>query len=242
MVEITILDWINGLLSLITVIIVSIIGLVMIAKYKKYKVKTLIFMGFAQIFIISPWQGSSGEFLYLIITGNLLPSAVYIFLICYLAPLAGLSITAGFTEMKFRNKQKLLVGIFIILGIIMETYIIYFLIVDANVLGRRFGPFDFEYSGFMRYYIIFLIVYVTLIGLFMGITGLNSDNPEIRWKGRFLILAFISWSLAAIADAVIETNLATVFFVRILLISSAIEMYCGFILPDWLKHKLIKTK
>ncbi|MHA1467605.1 MAG: hypothetical protein ACTSP6_05940, partial [Promethearchaeota archaeon] len=63
--------------------------------------------------------------------------------------------------------------------------------------------------------------------------------PEIKLRGKFLMAAFISWTFGAIADAIIPLTVITLPIIRIILITSAIEFYIGFVLPDWIKKRLL---
>jgi hypothetical protein len=78
--------------------------------------------------------------------------------------------------------------------------------------------------------------------------SLRSDNEEVKLKGKLLLAAFLSFSIGAILDSMIGGILGDndpllpimVVIVRIILISSAIEFYGGFILPKWLKDLFLK--
>ena len=77
------------------------------------------------------------------------------------------------------------------------------------------------------------------MGVLIAINSIKSDTPEIKLRGKFLLAAFISWSFGAIADATIPLTVITLPIIRIILITSAIEFYIGFVLPDWIKKRLL---
>ncbi|MHA1489264.1 MAG: hypothetical protein ACTSRI_06380 [Promethearchaeota archaeon] len=83
-----------------------------------------------------------------------------------------------------------------------------------------------------------LIILIT--GLLFGRETFKSDDPEIKLKGKMLILAFPSFAIGAILDATIPFTAITLIIVRLILISSSIEFYGGFILPKWMKKLLLK--
>jgi len=83
-----------------------------------------------------------------------------------------------------------------------------------------------------------------ITGLRFYFKSQNSDNLEIKLKGKFLLIGFISFVVGGIIDAAIYTteNIALLFITRIIFISSAFEFYCGFTLPKWMKRHLSNNK
>ncbi|MFX0073637.1 MAG: hypothetical protein ACFFAO_21375, partial [Candidatus Hermodarchaeota archaeon] len=59
-------------------------------------------------------------------------------------------------------------------------------------------------------------------------------------KGKLLLIAVISFCIGGFLDASMPTTALTLILFRLLLISSAIEFYWGFILPSWMKNRLLK--
>ena len=69
----------------------------------------------------------------------------------------------------------------------------------------------------------------------------REEISEIRWKGRFLFIAFILFGISAIFDAIIEMETTLLVIIRILLDFSSFFFYLGFILPSWCK-KILSIK
>ena len=65
---------------------------------------------------------------------------------------------------------------------------------------------------------------------------------EFKWRGRFLLIAFLSFFFGTIFDAILELNILTIIIVRVILVTSSIEYYFGFFLPDKIKNVLIKKE
>jgi flagellar biosynthesis protein FliQ len=61
---------------------------------------------------------------------------------------------------------------------------------------------------------------------------MRAEEELVKWKGRFLLIAFLLFIVGAIFDAVIELNEITIIVIRLILIFSAIGYYLGFFLPD----------
>ena len=76
-------------------------------------------------------------------------------------------------------------------------------------------------------------------GVTFALKTIKLDDPDMKLKGKLLLVAFPAFSVGALMDAAIPTTAVTLVIFRILLIISAFLFYGGFILPDWMK-KLFK--
>jgi hypothetical protein len=68
----------------------------------------------------------------------------------------------------------------------------------------------------------------------------KSNDQKHRWKGKFLLLAFISLTISLVCEGLMELTPSIYLFIKILHISSAFEYYLGFFLPDKIANLLIK--
>jgi hypothetical protein len=84
-----------------------------------------------------------------------------------------------------------------------------------------------------------LVVFVGFGFLFTKVT-LNSEKPEIRLKGKFLLIAFVSFLVGIFLEVLIPITPLTVVIIRLILVSSSIEFYFGYILPSWVKKVFLK--
>ena len=237
---VALIDLINGIFSIIFVLVSTIVGLITMSKYFKSKKRTILWIGLAWILIVSPWWPSSLSVLCALITGKGLSLQLYLFVGNFLVPAFILFLVAGLTNTYLIEKQKIILGIFLILGVIFEVYFIYYLIVDPSIHGELQGLVDIEFRGFLRIYLILNILLTLILGILIALNSIKSVEPEIKLRGKFLLMAFISWTIGAIFDATIPLNFVTLPIIRIILISSAIEFYFGFVLPDWIKTRFLK--
>ena len=120
----------------------------------------------------------------------------------------------AFTDLIFKNQQKIIVGIYAIIGIAFDIYLIYYLFIvnDPSIIGELTGVLDTTYNGIAAYYSIFIVLTLLITGILFGHESLKSDNLEIKLKGKLLIIAFFS----------------------------AISFYCGFLLPGAVKKIFLK--
>ena len=236
------IEILNGSFSLICVIISTLIGLLIVSKYPKYKDRLLILVGISWIGIFSPWWPSSISFLLVLITGSGLSLPIYLALGLVPGALILLLWIYAFTDLKFVHYKRPLFIIYAIIGCFFEIYIISFIITDPSAIGELNGEIDITYKSVALYYALFIVITLLITGILFGKESLKAENPETRLKGYFLIAAFISWSIGAIMDAALPLTIINLTIARLILISSAIEFYCGFILPKFVKNLLIKQE
>ncbi len=236
------IEILNGTFSLICVVISTIVGIIIASRYLTHKQKILLLVGITWIGVFSPWWPSTISFVLVLVTGKGLTLQLY-FLIGLIpgAPILIIWIYA-FSELTYKKYQKILVSIYTIIGIIFEVLLIYFILNDPSVIGELKGLLDVTYKSIALYYAVFIVISVLITGILFGRESLGSENPELRLKGYLLIAAFVSWSIGAILDAALPLNIITLTIARLILISSALEFYCGFLLPKFVKDLFIKQK
>ena len=236
----TLLETLNGTFSLIFVLISLLVGLFIASKYFQLKNRTLLLVGITWIGLTTPWLPSTVSFIVYLITTTSLSPAIYFTIGNIASPLILVIWILAFTDLKYTDKQKLLVIIYIIIGIAYEVYLVYFLFADPNVIGELTGIFDVTYKGVVLIFALFIVINMLVTGILFGRESLKSKDSIVQLKGKFLIVAFISWCIGAIMDAALPLNIVTLTIARIILISSAIEFYIGFILPRFVKDLFVK--
>ena len=234
------IEFLNGLLSLIYSLITLLLGLLIASKYRKHKQTSLLYIGFAISAFAMPWYPSSISFLMIILTGNGLSEQAYFFIGIAFIPLLIFVWMFGITEFIFENNRKIILAIYALVGIVFDIFFIYYLLSDPGSIGTLQGPLDVEYHGFTRIYLIFLIATVLITVITFGVKALKSDKPDIRLKGKFISIAIFFWLTGAVADAFIPLTIATLLIIRIILITSIILNYIGWIMPEPIKKLFIK--
>ncbi|MBD3215423.1 MAG: hypothetical protein GF311_22630 [Candidatus Lokiarchaeota archaeon] len=71
---------------------------------------------------------------------------------------------------------------------------------------------------------------------------LKSNGAEIKLKGKFLIVAFVTYTICAFIHsfAFFLQYPVIIVIIRVFLMISAVEFYFGWILPDFVKKWFIK--
>jgi hypothetical protein len=144
----------------------------------------------------------------------------------------------SFTELAVVSYKKEIRYVSIIFFIILELITISILIIDYELIGSPIPGKSYEYSHTTLNLVVDLIalVLVLITGILFSHQSMLSENIKIKWKGRFLLISFISFTIGSIMNGllhiIIPMNALSIILIRIILISSAIEYYLGFFLPD----------
>jgi succinate dehydrogenase hydrophobic anchor subunit len=235
-------EFTQGITSLVFIIISLCVGVMLILKYFKSRQNTLLFAGLTWCFISSTWFTSAFNFLYFIITGTSISDEIY-FLSYITPPITVFFWLNLFTSFRFIEKRKEIIVIWVIQGISYGIILIYYILTDLSVVGYKNGLFNAEFTRPFSIYFMVILIISLITGILFGLDAIKSEYKETRLKGKFIIAAFSSFCIGALLDTGIFL-LTPIFliFVRIILITSAIEFYFGFFLPDWLKKFLIKNE
>ena len=104
------------------------------------------------------------------------------------------------------------------------------------------NPMDIDYKGFVLIFLGLSILVACITGFHFAANSMKKEEiPEIRWKGKFLLIAFLFFGISAIFDALIEMSPLLLIIIRIILALAMFFFYLGFILPKWIK-KILSIK
>jgi len=239
--DLTLLELLQGTFSLIWAIIAIIVGLRIMYKAFSLKRNELILVGLCWILVSSAWWGSCISFLLYILFGFTLNAFWYFFIDFVFIPGALVCWIYSFCHILYPKLKKKLLGMYIPICIIWEVALIYFLCTDIEIIGTVGGKFNTQHNLLSIIFILFAILTVLITGSIFSIKSIQSDDPVIKWKGIFLLYAFLAFTLGAFIDAVLPVTAITIVLARLILISSAIGYYLGFFLPESFAKFLIKS-
>jgi len=233
----------NGIFVTIYVAISLIIGGKMIATYLKTRERLLLLVGLTWIGIVSPWYPAVISFFVAFFNDvGILPEAYYI-IGNISAPAILIIWIFAFTEFFYKNRRKLLLVASIIYSIAFEVVFFGLLIFAPGEIANFNPPIDVEYKGIFMIFAASVIVIMTTTGIIFSYKSIIVFDPETKLKGYFLLVAFISYAIGAFLDAAVEGGGPLLLVItRLILISSSIEWYCGFMLPEWVKGLFIKEE
>jgi len=233
----------NGVFSLIFVVISIFIGFTIISKYPKSKNRTVILVGFVWLGIVSSWYASSSSFLVALIAdgdGFMSTPPLYFIIGAVPLPITAFLWMIAFTDLLYRDKKKIILLIIGVTGIIFEIALFTLLLIDYDLVGIVSSPVDADYELFVTIYQIFLVILVLVSGILFARESLKSKIPEINLKGKLLLAAFLSFVIGSILEILSGISIALLIIARLLLITSSIEFYGGFILPRWMEKLFLK--
>ena len=215
------------------------IGIKIILKYFSDPKKELISVGFTWIFLSMIWWGVP---LYMIsvLLMTKFPDALYLTVGLGMLMIALMFWIISVSSLILPKNKKKIILVFGVICISYESFFFIFLFLNQEIIGYVIGGFYFYPS------------LITLIALFfMGIIGfiftilltkelLKADDPKVKLKAKFIILAFISLIIGGIFEIFLPLELITFVLARSVLLIAAILYYLGFFLPDRIANLFIK--
>ena len=247
-----IVDILQGSLSLIFVLISFILGITIISKYGKFKNRLYILVGLCWVMLSTLWLPEAVSFLMSLFIQQTLIKEFYFMIGNAFVPVALICWVIAFTDLINKEKEKIAVVLIIIFSIVFEGLFFYYFFLDINLIGEinPLRPFsaDLGYILIILLSISFLILFVS--GLKFARKSIKSENKEVRLKGKLLQFAFIAFTIAALLEKTARSILIGTIFadptilllsvmlvvVRLLLISSSIAFFGGFLLPRWMRE------
>jgi hypothetical protein len=239
------LDYVNGIFSVILVIIFILVGLRIALRYRVMKESSYLFVGLCWILMGESWYPSSTSFIIALFNDGLglIPfPEIYFILGTSLLPFTLTFWLIAFTELMYKEKQKIVIIICVIGGILFETLLFYFILTNPSIIGTVEVPVDANYGLFISVFQIFLLIVLIVTGTIFARASLKSDNPEHILKGKLLLIAFWLFFIGAIFDVLSNLNIIFLILGRTMLFFSSVFFYYGFIFPEWMKNRFIKQK
>ena len=240
--ELELVEYLQGVFTLIFVVITLIVGIRIASKYLVFKRRVFILIGISWPGMIIGWIPDAITFLMIIFLDTPLSEEAYLIIALAFYPIFVLCFFIGFMDILETKREKLYLIVFVFLGILYEIIFLYLFLSPTEAVGTFEGPFLVEYHLFIDIFLIIWIMSVFVIGLSFVRQSLKSKEPEVKLKGKLLLIAFITIIVGAMMDVIIPQTLITVVIVRLILASSSILFYIGFILPEWTKKLLLIKK
>jgi hypothetical protein len=234
------IDFLNGLFSLIFVTVTIIVGLKIALRYFEIKNRVFLLIGLGWAGLCSAWYPSSISFLCVLITGKGLDPVMYFFIGNVIIHLAATLYILGITDMIYKEKQKIIIGVWAIFGLIYNIYFYWALLTDPSIIGTLEGYLDVTYVRFVSIYLFILIITLFLFTILLGRQSLKSEQPDIKLKGKLILIAITLYVIGAILDATITLTAITLIITRIILISASILFYLAYVMPEFLKRRVTK--
>ena len=230
---------VNGISLLIYVSITIILGLVISSKYFKEKNRTFLLVGLTWIFMSFAWVAGVISFFYTLTTSKMISVSMYLFFGFTFLPLAMFTWFIAFSDLVYNEYQKIILIIAIIYGVVFEVIFLYLLFTNPNYLAILHSPLEIEYKLFIQLYLASILIIIFVTGITFAIKT-RKVQPDMKWRGNLLLIAFISIIIGSIFDTIFTQNIILILLKRLLLISASFEFYCCFSPPKLFKKAFIK--
>ena len=239
---------ISGFTAFISLMIGFILGGIVLIKAIKTRQRIIFLFFLCIIFTLSPWYPSGLGYIYWLITEEPLPYKIYLVIGLAGVPIAIIAWLDIYMNTINPGKKNLVLILFTIFSVIFEIYLFYYLNFAPGapveeVLGVFDNPeniTDIDYRSFVLIYLTSLIGIAVITGIHFSIMSMKiEENPEFKYKGRFLFVAFILFGVAGIFDAIVPMDVFLLIIIRLVLMATTFCFYVGFILPKWV-NKLLK--
>ncbi len=238
MIEVEFSEILGAFFSLLFVVFSWILVGLMFERYHRHKVRQLLFVGIAWIGISMPWTSDAISFILLITIGQPLDKYTKVIIELAFLPVAVIFWLIVFKDITLK-KIKPIILVYLIIGILFEIFLFFALIFDFNLIGTYTPPLGIDYSLIVVLYLVLILLTFIIAGIYIALKSLKAKSEEIRLKGKFLLAAFISFLIATLLEIFLPTIAVGNMIIKIILMSSALEYYIGFILPGFIKNRFL---
>ncbi|MFO8018833.1 MAG: hypothetical protein R6U96_09370 [Promethearchaeia archaeon] len=229
----------NSLFSLIFVLVSIMIALRILSKYVTTKHRDLIPVGLAWVLLSTPWWSPAFNLVTVYFFNYSIDPPIYLFIMTAFIPYALICWIYAFSKLTYPESKKKIFYPFLIICLAYSAVFMILFLIKMDFIAKYEGGFTYHRTFFNIGFLLFTVISAIVSGILFTRRSLQSPNPEIRWKGRFLLIAFFSFVGGATMDIFSRGNIILQLSARILLIISAICYYLGFFLPPKLKQLLV---
>ncbi|MBD3197015.1 MAG: hypothetical protein GF317_18320 [Candidatus Lokiarchaeota archaeon] len=233
-------DIYHGISCIIIVIISTIIGIRILLAYLKYRQKEHITVGLTYVFLLSPYWGGAISFFTVLLANYALDPQLYIFITSAFLPIALISWIYSVSNLIYKNKKRLIIGIFAAIVVVFEIFLMIFLFTEYTIIGEMRGPINSMSNDFLLIFQLFTIASMEITGLHFAIGSIKSNTPTVKLRGYFLLIGWLVILIASLIDAILFFTPLMMLIIRLLLISGTIFWYFGFFLSEKMVNKISK--
>lgn len=239
LLELTELEIINGISSTIIVAISMAVGLRLSYKFVKHKIKVLLTMGFAWILLFAHWWGNSLSFILYVLMGFELDLFIYITIEHIFMPLTLLFWFYSFSSLMYPKYLKNFMAI--TYPLCLSEFILLLVALSRLLEIHRsgLGPIYPELSPIIVILKAVNIIIFTITSFMYGWKLQSEGDKKLRLKGKFFLIGITSFSIGALLSLIYQ-SLFELNILRFLLISSSIEIYLSFLMPERMVRWFIK--
>jgi hypothetical protein len=241
---IELLDMVHGIFTIVFVIISIITGLIIVIKYFQLKKSQFLLFGLFWMGLTTPWWPTVIIFVLALATGTSISIQAFIVVgIAFLPITITLGLIAFLKVLPMKKKSKRVILIInLIINAAYEVYFFTFLFINISMIAEasETSPFMLNWSIPSQIYFIVSLLFFLYVGISFSVASIRAEDKIISLKGKFLLIAFLSFTIGTVLDFAIPTTIVFV-IARLVLLTSTIEFYIGLMLPKWIKEIFIKS-
>lgn len=231
-----------GIITIISGLVTTVLSIDVLIRAQKTKNRDLYYFFFCILFASTPWYPSFFGFIIWFFTGEVLTNNFYILIATALIPLALVFWLHIYLNMVIPERSKLIIWLYVILFIVYEYYIFFYLYIHPSAPMKTMLPsinnrtLDTIYVGFPLFCLLAVLGTSVITGIhFSSLAIKEAKNKYIVWKGKILLFSFMLLFFLGLIDAMIS-NIYVILVVRILLTFNVFGFYIGFIYPKWIRR------
>ncbi|MFX0010709.1 MAG: hypothetical protein ACFE9R_10370 [Candidatus Hermodarchaeota archaeon] len=239
--ELVLLEWFQGSLSLVYVLITLVLSIIFIRKYNGINQKELLYVAIAFIGLAGPWFPEAFSFLIIILTNGSLSDEFYLntAIVIYIIITAFTPVAITFwlhttTKLLNLNARKLILRLILVAFVIFEALFFIALTINLNLIGTFISPFNYQESLIVTIFYLATMALVLITGILFGRGSLKSESSEIKLKGKLILIGLMLFLVGGFIPYLVF-NIVSLIVARVILVFSILLFYAGFLLPKWIK-------
>jgi hypothetical protein len=232
----------QGISSLVFVVVVIILMIHFAKTYLKYKEKNILYVSISLFFLSVIWMSDAVNLILILTLSTHLSIEIYYFFVLGFLPISIGGWFLVITNLMAKRQKKMILVIIAIVYAIFETIFLILLFLNAEEYIGVYNEsyFDVQSSLFSQIYLFTSLSLYIITGFLMARQCLRVDQPEVRLKGKLLLMAMVLFLIGAGVEIITPIVAFTVFLSRLITICSSIFLYIAFTLPKFIKKRYLK--
>jgi len=238
-----------GFLTLVSVLIALFLVILILIKAIKTKEIKLYLFTIAAFAMISPWFPTTIGYIYWIMTMQMFSKSAQLLLGLVFVPVAILSWLEIYRRVKSKRLGLILIISYGILSILAELFLIYYLyvapgapvesmIADTQVSSNY--VVHINYKGILVVYALISICIAWITGIHFALISIKQGSTQIiRLRGKLILIGFNLFLITVIIES-FYIFIIIMIIARILLVTTIVFLYLGFVFPTWLEKRIVK--
>ena len=140
------------------------------------------------------------------------------------------------------RKRQLILGGDYILCVIYEIFFIIFLFTNKSLIATQLNLFQCVFGPFINISLSIIIMAFVITGFHSFYGPLKSDDLIVKVKGYLVFFGSIFLLFGMVLDLLSFLVFGAVVISRLILMLCAITYYFGFLMPDWMKSRIMNSK